>query len=275
MTPTAPPTDRSLVVFTDLDGTLIDHHTYDIEASRLALQQLADRGVPLVFCSSKTFAEQRHLQDQLGMFQPFIFENGSAAAIPHGFFPENLYTAARREQGYDVVVFAHADAVALRAALAHLPEVRGYAAASDAELAAATGLTGDALGRARARWFTETLLSPLNEEQAVAIGQRLKPDGFSLSRGGRFYTVQSDAVNKGRTVQWMMNIFRQALSKNLHFAAVCDSLHDLPMLQVVDLPFLVQRPDRTWATMDIPHLTRIEAVGPVGFSAVVSKLLVI
>lgn len=275
MTPITLPTDRPLVVFTDLDGTLIDHHTYDIEVSRLALQQLAGRGIPLVFCSSKTFAEQQHLQKQLGLFLPFIFENGSAAAIPHGFFPENLYPTARHEQGYDVVVFAHADAVALRAALAHFPEVRGYADASDAEMSAATGLAGDALGRARERWFTETLLSPLHEDQAADIGQRLKPDGFSLSQGGRFYTVQSETVNKGRTVQWMMEIFRQAMSNSIHFAAVGDSLNDVPMLQVVDFPFLVQRPDQTWASMDIPHLTRMEAVGPAGFSAVVSQLAVI
>jgi len=268
------PTDRSLEVFTDLDGTLIDHHTYDAEKSREALQRLATRSIPLIFCSSKTFAEQRNLQSQLGISQPFIFENGSAAAIPHGFFPENLYPAARREQGYDIVIFAHADAVALHAALAHIPEVRGYADASDAELAAATGLVGDALGRARERWFTETLLSPLNEDQAAEVGHRLKQDGFILSRGGRFYTVQSDAVNKGRAVQWMMGIFRRATPKALCFAAVGDSLNDVPMLQVVDLPFLVQRPDQTWAAMDIPQLTRIEAVGPEGFSAVISNLTI-
>jgi len=218
-------------------------------------------------------AEQRHLQEQLGIHQPFIFENGSAAAIPQGFFLANLYLAARREQGYDIVVFAHADVAALHTALARMPEVSGYAAASDAEMAAATGLTGDALGRARERWFTETLLTALQEDEAVAIGQRLQPAGFSLSRGGRFYTVQSEAVNKGQTVQWMMEIFRHSTPNDLSFAAVGDSLNDFPMLQAVDLPFLVQHPDQTWATMDIPHLTRIEAVGPAGFSAVVSKLV--
>jgi len=46
------------------------------------------------------------------------------------------------------------------------------------------------------------------------------------------------------------------------------------MLQVVDLPFLVQRPDQTWAAMDIPQLTRIEAVGPEGFSAVINNLTI-
>lgn len=123
------------------------------------------------------------------------------------------------------------------------------------------------------RWFTETLLSPLEEAQAAHIGARLKPDGFTLSRGGRFYTVQSDVVDKGRAVRWMMELFRRATPEDICFAAVGDSRNDVPMLEVVDLPFLVQRPDQTWATADIPRLTRIEAVGPAGFSAVVSRLM--
>ncbi|MBK7940021.1 MAG: HAD hydrolase family protein [Lewinellaceae bacterium] len=93
------PARRPLVVFTDLDGTLIDHHTYGIEGSREAMRKLAGRNAPLVFCSSKTFAEQVHLQRALGIFQPFIFENGSAAAVPRGFFPEKMYAATRREAG--------------------------------------------------------------------------------------------------------------------------------------------------------------------------------
>lgn len=265
------PTRQSLVVFTDLDGTLIDHHTYGVEGSRQALQNLTEHAVPVVFCSSKTFAEQRYLQEQLEINQPFIFENGSAAAIPHGFFPENLYLTKKREAGYDIVVFAHTEAAALRAVLTHIPEIRGYADADDTELADATGLTGEALIRARDRWFTETLLSPLTETRAASIDARLKPDGFTLSRGGRFYTVQSDVADKGRAVQWMMELFRRVSPNTPCFAAVGDSLNDVPMLGVVDLPFLVQRPDHTWATADFPRLIRIKAVGPAGFSEVVSK----
>lgn len=266
--------DRTLVVFTDLDGTLIDHHTYGVEGSRDALQKLTDRGISVVFCSSKTFAEQQFLQSQLGIVQPFIFENGSAVAIPEGFFADQPYRIERRTGDYDVVLLAHAHAADLRAVLRQIPEVRGYADTRDAELAAITGLSGDALARARDRWFTETLISPLDEDQAAAIGERLQPDGFTLSRGGRFYTVQSDIVHKGRAVRWLMEYFRRADFTDPCFAGVGDSPNDVPMLEVVDLPFLVQRPDQTWAATDIPHLTRIEAVGPAGFSEMVSRLMV-
>ncbi|MCG7852909.1 MAG: HAD hydrolase family protein, partial [Methanosarcinaceae archaeon] len=45
------------VVFTDLDGTLIDHDTYSYKAARPALAALKKQGIPLIFCTSKTRAE--------------------------------------------------------------------------------------------------------------------------------------------------------------------------------------------------------------------------
>jgi mannosyl-3-phosphoglycerate phosphatase family protein len=267
------PKDQPLVVFTDLDGTLIDHHNYSIEGSREAIRKLADREATLVFCSSKTFAEQVYLQQQIGIDQPFIFENGSAIAIPVGFFPTKKYSALPTEQGYELVIFAHADAAALQSILRPFKTIKGYANATDVELSAATSLSGGGIQRARERGFTETLLTPLTEIQASQIASQLKPFGFTLSRGGRFYTVQSDSVSKGKAVQWMMEIFREETVQSPYFAAMGDSPNDVSMLEVVELPFLVQKPDHTWADVEIPQLIKVEGVGPAGFSAAVQMLL--
>lgn len=267
------PLNQPLVVFTDLDGTLIDHHTYSPRGSMEAIWALARRAAPLVFCSSKTFAEQTFIQEQIGIRQPFIFENGSAAAIPSGYFSEQLYAPTLRESGWDITVFAHAGTAELRAVLARFPEAKGFAGATDAELRAATGLDADALPRARARRYTETLLTVSDEAAATRLREALQGEGFTLSRGGRFYTVQSGRVHKGAAVRWAMEVFTRHFAQKTCFAAVGDSPNDLPMLEVVDLPFLVQRPGGSWAAMDIPHLIRIGAEGPEGFSEAVRMLL--
>ena len=51
-----PPTP-AFVVFSDLDGTLLDHSTYSWKAAAPALAALRDRGIPLILASSKTSAE--------------------------------------------------------------------------------------------------------------------------------------------------------------------------------------------------------------------------
>ena len=53
------------LILTDLDGTLIDHHTYSADAARPALTMARGQGVPIVLCSSKTLAEMRVLASRL------------------------------------------------------------------------------------------------------------------------------------------------------------------------------------------------------------------
>ena len=76
-----------LIVFTDLDGTLLDHNNYRWEAARPALEQLRARRMPVVLCTSKTRAEVLPLWEELGLRDPFVVENGGAVYIPRDYFP--------------------------------------------------------------------------------------------------------------------------------------------------------------------------------------------
>src|SRR3989339_344329 len=71
-----------LIVFTDLDGTLLDHDTYAYDEARPGLDRLAAEGVPLVLVSSKTRPEIEELRARLGNRHPFVPENGGAIFIP-------------------------------------------------------------------------------------------------------------------------------------------------------------------------------------------------
>ena len=74
------------IVFTDLDGTLVDHDTYSYEAAKPALAALREQSVPLIFCTSKTRAELEEYVNELDIAHPFISENGGAIFIPKGYF---------------------------------------------------------------------------------------------------------------------------------------------------------------------------------------------
>ncbi len=75
------------VVFTDLDGTLLDRATYSYAAALPAVKLLLSRKIPIVFCSAKTRAEQEVYRSRLNIPDPFIVENGGAIFIPRGYFP--------------------------------------------------------------------------------------------------------------------------------------------------------------------------------------------
>ena len=68
---------RAVVVFTDLDGTLMDHDSYDVAPAQAALQTLAARSIPVVPVTSKTRTELVPLMARLGLSAPAIAENGA------------------------------------------------------------------------------------------------------------------------------------------------------------------------------------------------------
>ena len=49
-----------LVIFTDLDGTLLDGNTYAFDAATEALDAARSHQIPVVLVSSKTRAEMSH-----------------------------------------------------------------------------------------------------------------------------------------------------------------------------------------------------------------------
>ena len=68
----------TLLIFSDLDGSLLDIHTYDWQPAMPWLDRLQDNQIPIILCSSKTAAEMLDIQQDLGLEGlPFIAENGA------------------------------------------------------------------------------------------------------------------------------------------------------------------------------------------------------
>jgi len=92
----------NIIVYTDLDGSLLDGTTYSYEAAIPALAAIREQGIPLILVSSKTRAEMEPLRQQLDHRDPFIVENGGAVYIPHGLF-EFPFERMRTRSPYQVI----------------------------------------------------------------------------------------------------------------------------------------------------------------------------
>ncbi|RLI88968.1 MAG: hypothetical protein DRO62_02685 [Candidatus Altiarchaeales archaeon] len=90
----------SFVVFTDIDGTIVDEN-YSYKGALPALKLLKRKKIPLVFCTSKTRAEIEVYRDELGIKDPFISENGGAIFIPVGIFGKTV--SEKITNGYEVI----------------------------------------------------------------------------------------------------------------------------------------------------------------------------
>jgi len=74
-----------MIIFTDLDGTLLDHSGYSWRDALPALKEIRSKNVPLVMCTSKTRKEVEVLQEEMGLREPFIVENGAGIYFPEDY----------------------------------------------------------------------------------------------------------------------------------------------------------------------------------------------
>ena len=77
---------NDVLVFTDLDGTLLDHHNYSFAPALQMLHRLNSINIPVIPNTSKTFAELIDLRQQIGLEGPFIVENGGRYLHPYSLF---------------------------------------------------------------------------------------------------------------------------------------------------------------------------------------------
>ncbi len=67
-------TTPELIIFTDLDETMLDLDNFSFEHSQTALRLIKGKGVPLILSSSKTRAEIEVDRRRLENNHPFVSE---------------------------------------------------------------------------------------------------------------------------------------------------------------------------------------------------------
>lgn len=265
----------TLVVFADLDGTILDLHTYEAGPALEALRACESTGVAVALVSSKTREEMETIRRSLGHRDPFACENGAALYLPRSDWerPEG----AEPWGAYWRIVLGRPRAelvrVLQRASSSAGVPVRAFWEMSAAELAEITGLTPTEARRAADREFDEPFLVLAEDpDDVLRLASELEREGYGYSRGGRFHHV-TGRHGKGEAVRILQGLYR-AQCPGARFAAFGDAEADLPMLREVDHPYLVRRPDGTVATEErLPGLRVTRFPGPLGFADAVWELL--
>lgn len=249
-----------LLVFTDLDGTLIDHTTYRWSAASAALAELKRHGCGLVLASSKTGAEIAQLRAELGTEEfPAIVENGAGLLAP----------------------FADADTDAsaydrLREVLAQMPrELRssytGFGDLSVQQVATLTGLPVDQARLAKIRAFSEPGTWTGTDTDKDAFITHLHDAGVIAQEGGRFLTL-SFGGNKADRIGELVARYNPQTT-----VALGDAPNDVAMLQATDIGVIVANPHRA-PLPELPgeadgRIIRTKAVGPEGWNVAILDLL--
>jgi mannosyl-3-phosphoglycerate phosphatase len=252
------------VVFTDLDGSMLDHHTYSWDAARPAVQRLKDLQIPLVFVTSKTRAETEYWRDNTGNRHPYIIENGGAAYIPEGCLP-SVPPVIRWGTPYSQLVAALRDA-----SIQSQCPVRGFADMSVDEIADACQLDRHMAELAKQREYDEPfiVLDPSREDALTAT---IKAKGLTYTRGGRFHHI-TGGNDKGIAVH-TLKVLYEVWYGPLLTIGLGDGWNDLPMLSEVDIPVVMRSPDQEALTQRLPAAVVAPQSGPAGWNQILLSLI--
>jgi mannosyl-3-phosphoglycerate phosphatase family protein len=269
--------ENQVLIFTDLDGTLLDHNSYDFQPAVSILHILEEARIPVIPVTSKTRAELLELRQQLNNPHPFVVENGAAVFIPKSFFSDRP-DGTDDLQEYWVQSFAPPRSYwqeLLKTLSAEFPGAFATFTTLGIEgIQKYTGLSRKAAELANEREFSEPVLWLGDEETREAFKQRLLEDGIWIVEGGRFMHL-STGCDKGKAVEWLKAFYQaRDTERPIHTIALGDSHNDLAMLEASDQPIIIRSPTkhppelRTSQTVIRSHQT-----GPEGWADTISRYL--
>jgi mannosyl-3-phosphoglycerate phosphatase len=261
-----------IILFTDLDGSLLDESVYSADPAREALRSIQELGLPLVFCSSKTRSEIDYWRVRLCNSHPFIVENGGALYVPGGYFPTDFHSPMSRDK-YNVIEFGipYDDLVQTlrRASQDSGCRARGFHDMSANEISRKYSLPLEQARLAKNREYDEPfeILDPPGDKLLTAIERA----GRRWTRGGRLHHVTGDG-NKAHGVSLLSYYYRWTFT-DIITVGLGDGVNDLDFLRLVDIPVII-RSNAAWQLKSaLPRARVTELSGPAGWNQAVLDIL--
>ncbi|SFU43132.1 HAD-IIB family hydrolase [Halomonas korlensis] len=260
---------RPRLVFSDLDGSLLDHHSYDWTPAKGWLERLSACGVPVIPVTSKTRSELIPLRQAMELQQtPFIAENGAIVGLPHAWCHARL----DRDAGSDGLVIRTlgVDIGLIRQRLSVWRERLDASFSTMSEMTLEqvmelTGLTEPEARLARLREGSEPLIWEDEDAMLVRLREGLRGDGLRIVQGGRFWHVTGEC-DKGSAVGWLIERFESLRGHHPLTLALGDGPNDVAMLERVDQAVLIRGGHDLEVSPDQPALYRSKASGPAGWA---------
>lgn len=227
---------QPLILFTDVEGTLLATHTQSWQPAGVWLSCLKARQIPIILCSSKTVAEMQLLQQELALTpQPLIAENGAIIQLPGSWQDDPAWP--RLKPGVDHEAILHV--------LHHLRASDGYkftlfSEVSEQTLSELTGMNIRHAALAKQHEASESLIWRDSDEQMNAFATALHAQGLQFVAGARFWHVLDRRAGKAQAVSWLLEHFRQRDGVQYLSLGLGDGPNDAPLLDTTDYAVVIK-----------------------------------
>jgi mannosyl-3-phosphoglycerate phosphatase family protein len=267
---------KQLIIFTDLDGTLLDALTYSFKPAAEALALIDKYRIPLIICSSKTRTEIEYYRLLLKNNHPFVSENGGGIFIPREYtkLENHIDKTTGKFDNYHMIRLGTSYRE-LRQGIKSLRakgfDIKGFGDMTVYEISHVTGLSAEEASMARQREFDEPFLFGGADERLNALFESIHELGFSFTQGNFFHLLGNN--DKGKAVSILIELYAKQF-KDLCTVAIGDSPNDLPMLRNVDMPVVVRKQTGAYdSSLVFPKLICADGTGPEGWNKAIIQVI--
>lgn len=260
------------LIFTDLDGTLLDHHSYSAKPADRLIERLCKQAMAEVIpVTSKTYSELLWLKQEVPLpFSICVTENGSVIHGPQESFQNN--------EGRSHVITPGIAYPEILDQVSKLPRslrkhITGFADMSVEEVSHATGLAFDDASRAKDRQATEPFLWSGSDEELAALAVIVGQADLRIQRGGRFYHLTGHATKEQAMDRIVKTIAEQRPDCDIISIALGDGPNDLAMIEAVDFGVIMPNPAGVTIESAKPDVRTASLPGPAGWVIAVNEIL--
>ena len=257
----------SLIIFTDLDGSLLHRDSFKFDEIKEYIKSLKDDGITIVPNTSKTEKEIKEFTKELGLELPFISENGSLIKgldLINANFPNNIILSRDKQKLFEI--FTSKVPGELKKKCKFILDM------NEKQQIDILGLKDDNLKNALNRKYTIPFLFEGTKLEKNQLAKILKSNTLTMQEGGRVINL-GDKTDKVKSMNQVLKIFKK-IEKNIKVIAVGDNFNDLDMLRNCDIPCLVFNDHFKQDQININNLIVSNKPSPEGWADVIKMALV-
>lgn len=258
------------IVFTDLDGTLLDFENYSYEPALDAIRWLQREQIPIIIITSKTYEEVKKIWTELNIADPFVVENGACVFIKVGYRGWKLDWPERDDFKFKILGCRVDELRRMKEELMKRYKLIFLSDMDTIDIVKLTGLSLEDAKRAKKREFSEPFLLLNGTEDEIE--EFVRSRGYKLIRGRRFHHLMCD-VDKGYAVRLLKELYLAYEDGTLKTIGIGDSFNDIPIFENVDYPVLLGVDKGRFADIKLPGLIRLNEPGPQGWKNGIFKIL--
>ena len=258
---------KKILIFTDLDGSLLDKETFKFDVIKDYFKELVRNGIIIIPNSSKTEAELLDFNEQNNLDLSFIADNGSSIHRLnkiHQNLPDKIIISRTKDEIRNI--YEENISLDFKNKITHILELEIEKQQKILELPL------DKVKLAIKRDHSLPIKFNGTEIEKNEFTKILKNSGLTIQTGGRIMNV-CDNVNKSIAMSKALQLIRKQLDDEIITIGVGDNENDIEMIKQTNYPCLVKNDNFNSSLINIDNLIKSSQLSPLGWADVIKTAI--